>query len=227
MGVPFLVDIGAFVVAVSPWVTELERLPLHFKPPVLKELRGINNAVATILSGTLYIFVSQSHPDNLIRMWPWWIFFLMSAASFVFILILLLWKKEDVEDENNQHKWPVVVHSVLYCFLFCCITMGFGLVKLLEDHVHLTCKVIEAQTGSPVKNPLVSLYDADNKVQCQVDGGAGGYCETLIKKETCNNIKNWRLEVSAKGYNPAIMPIMDCTALLARWRKVRLSPQKN
>lgn len=173
----------------------------------------------------MYLFVSESHPDNLIRLWPWQAFWGLAALSALIVLGLLLWAKEGVENVNKKWKWPVVVHTIFYITLFCSITMGFGLLKLLEDHVYLAGTVIEAESGSPVKDPSLLLYDAGDNLRCQVKGDGEGYCETLIKKETCNSIQNWRLMVSAEAYKQARMPIVDCTALHVQWRKLRLRPQ--
>lgn len=218
-----LLDPAAAVVTASPWLSELRGLPLHFKPTILPNLKEINNVFATIFSGAFYIFVRNSPPNYLIDLWPWWTFLILSFVCFITILSLLLWKKKDVN--NDKTKCPIVLHSGFYIILFCSITMGCGLVKLLEDHVYLDGKAIEAEQGSSVKNVLVQLYDVNEKIRCQVQGDAKGHYETLISKDTFGSIKDWRLEISAKGYDDAKIPIADGDVLFSQWRQVILFPQ--
>ena len=219
-----LIDSAAVVIAASPWLSELKKLPLHFNFPGLPQIKEINNVFATIISGILYIFVKNSPPSYLIVMWPWWTFLIFSFLSFAIILSLLIWKKEDVEKDRTR--WPVILHSTFYIVLFCSITIGCGLVKLLESHVHLAGKATAAEEGSPVKNVLVQLYDKEERIRCQVQGDAKGFYEALIKKDTFDRIKDWRLEISGKDYDDAKIPIADGDVLLSQWRQVVLFKQK-
>jgi len=140
---------------------------------------------------------------------------------------LLLCKKGDVEDVEKKEILPILFHTVFYISLFCSITIGFGLLKLLEDYSHLTGRVIEFESDSPVKHPSILLTDTEDIMRSQIEGDEEGYCETLLKQETCESIENWKLVITAKGYDPLRIPILDCINLSARWRKIRLRKQRN
>ena len=103
--------------------------------------------------------------------------------------------------------------------------MGCGLVKLFEDYVHLTGKVIEAKEGFPVERPLLQLYDTNDEIQWEVRGDHKGNSETFIHKELFESIKYWRLEVSAEGYNEERIGIANGNVLVSHWREVLLLKQ--
>jgi len=78
-----LIDGAAGATMASPWVSEFKKLStIHFNSSILRDLKEINNTFATIFSGALYFYVSYSNPDNLIRMWPWYVFIILAFISF-------------------------------------------------------------------------------------------------------------------------------------------------
>jgi hypothetical protein len=214
-----LLDTAAMAVSASPWLTEVKALPIHFSPPSVNHFQRINNAFATIFSGAVYIFVSNTPGTLLLQVWPWWCFMLISAVCVCVLIGLLLWKIDDVN--GGKAIWPLVLHSALYFVIFCSITLGCGLVKLLETNVHLVGKAVSAASGKPVAGARIQLYD-ESALRLEVRSNREGIYQTLLSKEVLAKMDGLRMEVLARGYDLKSITLSDEVMFMTQWQQVVL-----
>lgn len=211
--------VAATGVSLSPWLTEIKKIPLHFSPPQLKNLKEVNNILATVFAGAIYTYVTFSLPSVILGLLSWWYYWIIAGVCAVGMLILLLWKKSVVNTKGTP--WPAVLHSILYITMFCLVTLSFGQLNILKEYVPIYIAVYDSKTDAPLP-AFVSMQKPSGADVFKCHANENGKASVILDRVTFENISNCHLVIMLSGYITKRRTIIDGNDLFNYLKMVKL-----
>jgi hypothetical protein len=137
--------IKLFAVGAFPWISEMQKLDIHFEQPDIKT-SSIFNFFASLFSMGIFVYSYNVNPYQLIQL-PKWIYFLVGACVLTILYFsFYIYFKESVK--NGLKKGIVIIQFTIYILIFCSLTTAFGLLKVFKDYVVINGEVIDSK-GKP------------------------------------------------------------------------------
>ena len=190
----------AFVAGGFPWISQFRKLRIHFEVVADKQVDGrdfrtIFNFFASLFATSIYGYSIYAHPMDIVT-WPrWWVFILGALALTVAYLGLFLFYSKDVRD--NRKMGIVLTNFGLYIGIFCCLTAGFGVLRVLDDYYVLRGEVVDIQSGAAVPRADIGFEGLENYHSVARTDDDGEFVH-LIEKPNLEKIN--RVVVTKDGY---------------------------
>jgi len=161
----------AFTLGAFPWITQFKKLEIHLTLPGMKT-RTVNNFFASLFAMSLFTVVTYSHPFQVIH-FPSWKIFIGSAfiLSIVFVAFYIYFKDMRAA---RFYKLAVMGQFVIYIFLFCSLTMGFGELKIFANYYVFKGQVVNANINEGLKCEVV-IMDNDSTVMSLITDDDGRF----------------------------------------------------
>ena len=187
--------IEAFVSGGFPWISQFKQLKIHFNLGDEMDLRTIFNFFGSLFATSIYGFSIYTHPIEVVTMPAWWVFILLALLLTILYLGLLLFY-------GRSEKTPfsitiVIISFVLYVGIFCSLTAGFGVLRVLEGYYVLRGQVVEAVSGIGVPGAEID-FTGGNGYRSFVRADKSGRFVHLIEKDDLDRIN--KLDVTKDGF---------------------------
>ncbi|SNR70894.1 hypothetical protein [Dokdonia pacifica] len=174
----------AFLVGAFPWISQLRNLDIHFKIPSFN-LKSIFNFFASLFGISIYIILNRLGKYDLLY-WPdWKLFILIALLLTIIYMIILIYKRKEVN--TGKLKWPILLNFVIYIFIFCNLTSGFGLLETYKDHYVFKGIVVNKQGIGVGKTSILVISD-ENEINTLTD--QEGNFSFLVPKEKADSYNN-------------------------------------
>jgi hypothetical protein len=200
---PFAQSVG---LGLFPWISQFQALDIHFNIPNLN-IKSISNFFANLFSSSIFFYISQSLPYEVIGFPKWWVFIIASFILTISYFTIYLFFKEDVAGGNK--KWLVIVNFLSYVFIFCLLTTGFGLLKVYEGHYVLDGKV--ESLGKPVAEATIIFKNEEGSTITEFKTNQEGKFVFVLEKkvfDTCSECT-----VLADGFKDKTMLLSPSTII--------------
>ncbi|GGG12123.1 hypothetical protein GCM10011344_10990 [Dokdonia pacifica] len=100
-------------------------------------------------------------------------------------MIILIYKRKEVN--TGKLKWPILLNFVIYIFIFCNLTSGFGLLETYKDHYVFKGIVVNKQGIGVGKTSILVISD-ENEINTLTD--QEGNFSFLVPKEKADSYNN-------------------------------------
>ncbi|MEP3836924.1 MAG: hypothetical protein ABJM36_04725 [Algibacter sp.] len=205
----FQLLLESFLIGAFPWISQLKQLDIHFKIPGFN-LKSLFNFFASLFSASIYIYLERLGIYELIY-WPDWktliiISFIMMFTYFT----LLIYKWNEVN--TGILKWPIILNFVLYIFIFCTLTSGFGLLKTYKNH-YVIKGIVISEDGSELLDKTYIRLEHSSKPNLSISRMTTkkGEFSLLIEKKMADEYN--RLILEKADFKPRDIPFSGIASL--------------
>ncbi|ELR69044.1 hypothetical protein C900_05529 [Fulvivirga imtechensis AK7] len=171
--------VQTFTLGAFPWISQLKKLDIHFKSKGF-DAHGIYNFFASIFSMSIFIYMSESLPYEIINFPSWWIFIISAFVLCLIYIFIYIYYKNDVN--SDKMKWPIFVNFVSYVLLFCTLTTGFGLLKVHYGYYYFKGRVVN-EKEEPISSAFLEVRGNSNEVINEFYSDDKGVFNILIAKD--------------------------------------------
>jgi len=211
----------AFVVGGFPWISQFKQLKIHFKFNDGTDFRTIFNFFGSLFATSIYGYSIYAHPIEVVSMPAWWVLILVALLLTVIYLALYLFFGRAARSPSSIA--AVVAGFVIYVGIFCSLTGGFGVLRLLEDHYILRGKVLDSANGAPV--PAAELdFTGDGGYRDLVRTDEDGKFVHLIEKDALDKINE--VKVTKTGYHDDLLVLPQGSNLLPLIKRLEIQKEE-
>lgn len=214
--------IPLFFLGAFPWITQLTKLEIHFESPNLNA-KSIFNFFACLFSIAIFSYSIYVHPEQLIALPHWW-WFTLSALILTFgYFAVFLYLREKVKNDNL--KWPILVNFIIYIFIFCSLTTGFGLLKVYKDYILVEGRVISNTSMNGIVEAEITITDSEEEALKHIMTDKNGKFKLLLKKTDLPDCKG--ISVTCFSYKTFKKTVKTGSSIIYFLKEIKLVSEEN